>query len=65
PSAASDTTASVAARPLDEVAKNYGEKKGLGEAKADVEWVEQQSAQVTNAQVTEYLQAKKLGEYQP
>src|SRR5581483_1103452 len=28
PSAASDTTASVAARPLDEVAKNYGEKKG-------------------------------------
>ena len=64
PATASETTASVAARPLDEVAQNYGEQKGLGEAKADVEWVEQQSAQVNAAAVTEFLQAKKLGEYQ-
>jgi hypothetical protein len=64
PSSASDTTASIAARPLDDVAKNYGEQKGLGEAKEDVEWVEQQSAQVDDAAVTEYLQTKKLGEYQ-
>ncbi|HTQ30821.1 MAG TPA: hypothetical protein VMI53_06385 [Opitutaceae bacterium] len=64
PSAASETTASVAARPLDEVAQNYGAQKGLGEAKADVEWVEQQSAQVNSAAVTEFLQAKKLGEFQ-
>lgn len=65
PSAASETTASIAARPLDEVAKNYGEQKGLGEAKSDVEWVEQQSAQVDDAAVTSYLKEKKLGEYQP
>ena len=63
PSSASDTTASIAARPLDDVAKNYGERKGLGEAKEDVEWVEQQSAQVNDAAVAQYLQAKKLGEY--
>jgi len=65
PSTASETTASVAARPLDEVAQNYGEQKGLGEAKADVEWVERQSGRVNGAAVTEFLQAKKLGEYQP
>ena len=63
PSSASDTTASIAARPLDDVAKNYGDQKGLGEAKEDVEWVERQSAQVDDAAVTAYLQAKKLGEY--
>jgi hypothetical protein len=63
PSSASETTASIAARPLDEVAKNYGDQKGLGEAKADVEWVERQSAQVDDAAVTAYLQSKKLGEY--
>ncbi len=63
PATAAETTASIAARPLDEVAKNYGDQKGLGEAKTDVEWVEQQSAQVNDATVTEYLQAKKLGEY--
>ncbi len=63
PSSASETTASIAARPLDDVAKNYGTQKGLGEAKADVEWVEQQSAQVNDVAVVQYLQAKKLGEY--
>jgi len=63
PSSASETSASIAARPLDDVAKNYGEQKGLGEARADVEWVERQSAQVNDAAVTDYLQAKKLGEY--
>jgi hypothetical protein len=63
PSSASETTASIAARPLDEVAKNYGDQKGLGEAKADVEWVERQGAQVNDAAVTAYLQTKKLGEY--
>jgi hypothetical protein len=63
PSSASATTTSIAARPLDDVAKNYGDQKGLSEAKADVEWVEQQSAQVNDVAVTEYLQAKKLGEY--
>jgi hypothetical protein len=63
PSSASETTTSIAARPLDDVAKNYGDQKGLGEAKEDVEWVEQQSAQVNDAAVTEYLQAKRLGEY--
>jgi hypothetical protein len=64
PSSASETTASIAARPLNEVAKNYGEQKGLGEARADVDWLRQQSAQVNDAAVVEYLQAKKLGEYQ-
>jgi|HubBroStandDraft_4_1064222.scaffolds.fasta_scaffold341260_2 hypothetical protein len=63
PSGASETTASIAARPLDDVAKNYGDQKGLGEAKADVEWIEQHSAQVNDAAVVEYLQTKKLGEY--
>jgi hypothetical protein len=63
PSSASETTTSIAARPLDDVAKNYGDQKGLGEAKEEVEWVERQSAQVNDAAVTEYLQAKKLGEY--
>ncbi|MEI9960638.1 MAG: hypothetical protein WDM76_05745 [Limisphaerales bacterium] len=61
---ASPTTASVAARPLDEESKDYANQKGLGEAAADVEWLEKQSDPINGAKVVEYLKANKKGEFQ-
>ncbi len=64
PFEASETSASAAARPLAEEASSYADSKGLGEAKEDVLWLEQATAQFTPAEVTAYLQAHKKGEFQ-
>lgn len=61
---ASDTTASVAARPLSETAQEYAQQEGLGQAEADVKWMEQQSDAITDANVVEYMKANKKGEFQ-
>jgi hypothetical protein len=61
---ASATTASVAARPLDDVTSQYDEQEGLGKAVDDVKWLESQSEKITGADVTAYLKANKKGEYQ-
>ncbi len=61
---ASATTASVAARPLDDVSKDYANQKGEKEAAADVEWLEKQSDPINGAKVVAYLKANKKGEYQ-
>ena len=64
PTSASATTASIAARPLDKVAKAYADQKGLNEAAADVTWLEKQTDALDAAAVIEYLKAQKKGEFQ-
>lgn len=61
---ASATTASVAARPLSETAKQYAAQENLDQAKTDVEWMEKESDAITDAKVVEYMKANKKGEYQ-
>jgi hypothetical protein len=64
PMAASETSATAAARPLAPAAEQYGDRKGLGEAKDDVLWIEGKSDAVTPDQVTDYLKANQKGEFQ-
>jgi hypothetical protein len=61
---ASATTASVAARPLDNVTSQYDDQEGLGKAADDMKWLESQSDAISNAVVVDYLQKNKKGEYQ-
>lgn len=61
---ASATTASVAARPLDNVTTQYAEQEGLGKAADDVKWLESQSDAISNSVVIDYLKTNKKGEYQ-
>ena len=62
--AAGDTTASVAARPLDEVTKDYANQKGLNAAANDILWLEATTDKIDDKAVTQYLKDGKKGEYQ-
>jgi len=64
PISASETSATTAARPLAPGAADYGDRRGLGEAKADLIWLEQTSDAVTPDQVDAYLKTSKKGEFQ-
>ena len=64
PVAASETTATAAARPLAPAAVDYAARRGLAQARGDVEWLEQTGAAITAADVQAYLQAQKKGEFQ-
>ena len=61
---ASKTTATAAARPLDEAVVKYAEQRDLKSAGEDLEWMLQASDAVTDDEVTAYLQENKKGEYQ-
>ena len=63
PLLASETTATAAARPLAPATTAYGERNGLANASADLEWLVLQSNLQTPEKVTEYLQAEKKGEF--
>lgn len=64
PLAASATTASTAARPLTPTSSDYSERRGLGEAAADLQWLEQQHALLPPHTVQEFLKSEKKGEFQ-
>lgn len=64
PVAASQTTATAAARPLTPAANDYAERRNLGEARHDLDWLNAQCGKITNADVEKFLQEKKKGEYQ-
>jgi hypothetical protein len=64
PVAASETTATAAARPLAPAAVDYAARRGLTQARGDVEWLEQTSAAITADEVQAYMQAQKKGEFQ-
>lgn len=61
---ASKTTATAAARPLDEAVVKYAEQRDLKSAGEDLEWMLQASDAITEDEVTAYLQENKKGEYQ-
>jgi hypothetical protein len=65
PIAASKTTATAAARPLDEAALQYASsQRNFSSAQEDLEWMITACATVTEEDVTTYLQEKKKGEFQ-
>lgn len=61
---ASQTTATAAARPLAPAAVDYAESRNLGEARADLDWLNAQNFRVTNEELEAFLREQKKGEYQ-
>lgn len=61
---ASKTTATAAARPLDDTVIKYAEQRDLNQAREDLEWMQQASAEVTEEMVAQFLQDSRKGEYQ-
>jgi hypothetical protein len=61
---ASATTASVAARPLDNVTSQYANQEGLGAAAADVRWLESESDRIGTNAVMGFLKRNRKGEFQ-
>jgi uncharacterized protein YgiM (DUF1202 family) len=61
---ASDTSASAAARPLVQGAIEYADRRGLGQARGDLQWMVKTTAAIPDADVTAYKQAQKKGEFQ-
>ena len=61
---ASKTTATAAARPLDEAVVQYADQRKLGDARGDLEWMMVTCGEITEETVTEFLQEQKKGEFQ-
>jgi hypothetical protein len=64
PLLASNTTVTAAARPLTPAADDYSQRRNLGNARDDLNWLLTQCSAITSEQVEAYLQANKKGEYQ-
>ena len=63
PLAASETTATTAARPLIPAAEEYSTRRGLTKAADDLVWLKQQEAAITSTEVRTFLQEQKKGEF--
>lgn len=63
PLAASETTATTAARPLIPAAEEYSTRRGLAKAAEDLTWLTHQHAAITPADVKAFLQEQKKGEF--
>jgi SH3-like domain-containing protein len=61
---ASKTTATAAARPLDDAVVEYATQRNLGDARGDLEWMMASCAEITEETVDQFLQEQKKGEYQ-
>lgn len=61
---ASKTTATAAARGLSDVADGYATRRNLGQARNDLNWLEQQGGSVSRDDVDQFLREQKKGEYQ-
>lgn len=61
---ASKTTATAAARPLEEDVAKYAEQRNLQPAGADLDWMQKAAATVTEDDITTFLKDHKMGEYQ-
>jgi hypothetical protein len=64
PVAASQTTATAAARPLTPAANDYADRRNLVDARRDLDWLNAECRAVTEADVKEFLQQGKKGEFQ-
>jgi hypothetical protein len=62
--AASTTTATAAARPLTPAASDYADRRNLGEARNDLNWLDAECHKITSDDVNHFLQEKKKGEFQ-
>ncbi len=62
--AASQTTATAAARPLTPAANDYAAQHNLANAREDLHWLLGQCSAFTPAQVDAFLKEQKKGEYQ-
>lgn len=60
---ASATTVTAAARGLSDEAADYANRHQLADARAELDWLLEQSAAVSADEVETFLQEKKLGEY--
>lgn len=64
PVAASQTTATAAARPLTPAANNYADRRNLADARRDLDWLNVQCHAVRDADVNEFLRQQEKGEFQ-
>jgi hypothetical protein len=64
PLLASSTTATAAARPLTPAADEYSQRRNLGSASDDLNWLLNTCSNITPGQVETYLKTHKKGEYQ-
>jgi SH3-like domain-containing protein len=64
PVAASETTATAAARPLTPAAVEYAGRRNLTDARGDLDWLLEQCQSITPEDVEAFLQEKKKGEFQ-
>jgi hypothetical protein len=64
PILASKTTATAAARPLDDAVVQYAEQRNLGNASNDLQWMIATCNEITPGDVEQFMQEKKKGEYQ-
>jgi len=64
PIEAADTSATAAARPLAPAANDFAQRKNLGQARVDLDWLVQFDGAITPADIRSYMQAHKKGEFQ-
>ncbi len=64
PLLASSTSATAAARPLTPAADEYSQRRSLGNASGDLNWMLNKCSAITPAQVDTYMKTHKKGEYQ-
>ena len=64
PLLASNTTATAAARPLTPAADEYSQRRNLGSASDDLNWLLTQCSTITQGQIETFLKTHKKGEYQ-
>jgi uncharacterized protein YgiM (DUF1202 family) len=62
--AASQTSATAAARPLTSTGEAYATRRNLGEAREDLNWLISRSHSVKPADVEAFMKEQKKGEYQ-
>lgn len=61
---AGQTSVSAASRGLSEVGNDYAARHNQVQARVDLDWLNQQTANVSEAEVTAYLKDHKKGEFQ-
>ena len=61
---ASSTSATAAARGLDDFAKEYASAHNLNNAYSDFEWLSEECQNITPEDIEDFLQKQKKGEYQ-
>jgi len=64
PLLASNTTATAAARPLTPAADDYSQRRNLGNARDDLNWMIKECGAIAPEEVEAFMQEHKKGEYQ-